>query len=171
MAFRSGNSKSLREQRERQRARAKRAALRALQRARVAASESGAELSSWETTFLGSVEERVGTYACAVRKDRHGPPQDSMQIEVVPTWHLDSHDALIFVMAAGVNYNGVWAGLGAPISPIDVHGSPYHIAGSDAAGIVWAVGSKVKRWKIGDEVVVHCNQDDGYDEECNGCDP
>jgi crotonyl-CoA carboxylase/reductase len=33
------------------------------------------------------------------------------------------------------------------------------------------VGSKVKRWKIGDEVVVHCNQDDGDDEECNGGDP
>jgi crotonyl-CoA carboxylase/reductase len=33
------------------------------------------------------------------------------------------------------------------------------------------VGSKVKRWKVGDEVVVHCNQDDGDDEECNGGDP
>jgi len=29
----------------------------------------------------------------------------------------------------------------------------------------------VKRWKVGDEVVVHCNQDDGDDEECNGGDP
>ena len=74
-------------------------------------------------------------------------------------------------MAAGVNYNGVWAGLGIPISPFDVHKAPYHIAGSDAAGIVWAVGSKVTRWKVGDEVVVHCNQDDGDDEHCNGGDP
>jgi crotonyl-CoA carboxylase/reductase len=78
---------------------------------------------------------------------------------------------LVLVMAAGVNYNGVWAGLGQPISPFDGHGAPYHIAGSDAAGIVWAVGDKVKNWKVGDEVVIHCNQDDGDDEECNGGDP
>ena len=29
----------------------------------------------------------------------------------------------------------------------------------------------MKRWKVGDEVVVHCNQDNGDDEECNGGDP
>ncbi len=110
-------------------------------------------------------------YAWVVRKDRHGPPEQSMQVEVVPTWTLDSHDVLVLVMAAGVNYNGVWAALGEPVSPLDVHKNPYHIAGSDASGIVWAVGSKVKRWKVGDEVVVHCNQDDGDDEECNGGDP
>jgi crotonyl-CoA carboxylase/reductase len=78
---------------------------------------------------------------------------------------------LVFVMAAGVNYNGVWAALGTPVSPLDGHKNSFHIAGSDASGIVWAVGSKVNRWKIGDEVVVHCNQDDGDDEECNGGDP
>jgi hypothetical protein len=66
---------------------------------------------------------------------------------------------------------GVWAALGEPISPLDGHKQPYHIAGSDASGIVWAIGSKVKRWKLGDEVVIHCNQDDGDDEECNGGDP
>ena len=110
-------------------------------------------------------------YAWVVRKERHGPPEKSMQIEVVPTWTLDSHDVLVFVMAAGVNYNGVWAALGEPVSVLDVHKNPYHIAGSDASGIVWAVGSKVRRWKVGDEVVVHCNQDDGDDEECNGGDP
>src|SRR5436190_20776565 len=118
---------------------------------------------------LGHVPKNM--YAWAVRKERHGPPEDSMQIEILPTWTLDSHDVLILVMAAGVNYNGVWAALGTPISPMDAHKNPYHVAGSDAAGIVYAVGSKVKRWKVGDEVVIHCNQDDGDDEECNGGDP
>ncbi len=70
-----------------------------------------------------------------------------------------------------MNYNGVWASLGIPLSPIDGHKNPYHIAGSDASGIVWAVGRKVTRWKVGDEVVIHCNQDAGDDEECNGGDP
>ncbi|MGO9174221.1 MAG: crotonyl-CoA carboxylase/reductase [Rhodomicrobium sp.] len=118
---------------------------------------------------LGHVPEKM--YAWVIRKERHGPPDQAMQAEVVPTWKLDSHDVLVLNMAAGVNYNGVWAALGTPISVLDAHKQPYHIAGSDAAGIVWAVGSKVKRWKVGDEVVVHCNQDDGDDEECNGGDP
>ncbi|WP_413206645.1 crotonyl-CoA carboxylase/reductase [Rhodospirillum sp. A1_3_36] len=118
---------------------------------------------------LGHVPKKM--YAWAIRRERHGDPEQSFQIEVVDTPELDSHEVLVMVMAAGVNYNGVWAGLGTPISVFDVHKADYHIAGSDASGIVWAVGSKVKRWKIGDEVVVHCNQDDGDDEECNGGDP
>src|SRR5215472_1597117 len=118
---------------------------------------------------LGHIPERM--YAWAIRKERHGPPESSMQVEVVPTWPIGDDEVLVLVMAGGVNYNGVWAGLGQPISPIDVHKNPFHVAGSDASGIVWAVGSKVKRWKVGDEIIVHCNQDDGDDEECNGGDP
>ncbi|WP_340110158.1 crotonyl-CoA carboxylase/reductase [Pikeienuella sp. HZG-20] len=109
--------------------------------------------------------------AWAIRRERHGEPDKSFQLETVPTPRPDSGEVLVLVMAAGVNYNGVWAGLGTPISPFDVHGAEYHIAGSDASGVVWAVGDKVKRWKVGDEVVIHCNQDDGDDEECNGGDP
>ena len=118
---------------------------------------------------LGHVPEKM--YAWAIRRERHGPPQESFQVEVVPTWTIGEEEVLLLVMAGGVNYNGIWAGLGQPISPFDVHKAPFHVAGSDCAGVVWAVGSKVKRWKVGDEVIVHCNQDDGDDEECNGGDP
>ncbi|MFD1195602.1 crotonyl-CoA carboxylase/reductase [Seohaeicola saemankumensis] len=118
---------------------------------------------------VGYVPKKM--YAWAIRRDRHGEPEKSFQVEVVDTWEIDSNEVLVLVMAAGVNYNGVWAGLGTPISPFDGHKQPYHIAGSDASGIVWKVGSAVKTWKVGDEVVVHCNQDDGNDEECNGGDP
>jgi len=118
---------------------------------------------------LGHVPPRM--YAWAIRRERHGEPEKSFQIEVVDTPAIGSTEVLVFVMGAGVNYNGVWAGLGQPISPFDVHKAPYHVAGSDASGVVWAVGDQVKRWKVGDEVVVHCNQDDGDDEHCNGGDP
>ena len=118
---------------------------------------------------LGHVPKQM--HAWAIRRERHGAPEVSFQMEVVETWAIDSNEVLVLVMAAGVNYNGVWAGMGQPISPFDGHKAAYHIAGSDASGIVWAVGDKVKRWKVGDEVVIHCNQDDGDDEECNGGDP
>ncbi|MDN5568638.1 MAG: alcohol dehydrogenase catalytic domain-containing protein, partial [Paracoccus sp. (in: a-proteobacteria)] len=118
---------------------------------------------------LGHVPAKM--HAWTIRRERQGEPDKAMQQEVVETPAIDSNEVLVMVMAAGVNYNGIWAGLGQPISMFDVHKQPYHIAGSDAAGIVWAVGDKVKRWKVGDEVVVHCNQDDGDDEECNGGDP
>jgi crotonyl-CoA carboxylase/reductase len=118
---------------------------------------------------LGYVPKKM--YAWAIRRERHGEPDAAMQVEVLDTWRLDSHEVLVLVMAAGVNYNGIWASRGVPISPFDVHRQDYHIAGSDASGIVWAVGDKVKRWKVGDEVVIHCNQDDGDDEHCNGGDP
>ncbi len=118
---------------------------------------------------LGHVPAQM--HAWAIRRERHGEPDSAMQHEVVETPAIDSNEVLVLVMAAGVNYNGVWAALGQPISPFDGHKAEYHIAGSDASGIVWAVGDKVKRWKVGDEVVVHCNQDDGDDEECNGGDP
>ena len=118
---------------------------------------------------LGHVPAKM--YAWAIRRERHGPPEESHQLEVLPVWDIGDDEVLVYVMAAGVNYNGVWAGLGEPISPFDVHKGEYHIAGSDASGIVWKVGAKVKRWKVGDEVIVHCNQDDGDDEECNGGDP
>jgi crotonyl-CoA carboxylase/reductase len=117
---------------------------------------------------LGHVPEQM--YAWSIRRERHGPPEQSMQIEVVPTWTIGDDEVLVLVMAAGVNYNGVWAGLGEPISPFDVHKAPFHVAGSDAAGIVWAVGPG-EALEGRDEAVVHCNQDDGDDEECNGGDP
>jgi len=118
---------------------------------------------------MGHVPKQM--YAWAIRRERQGEPNQAMQVEVVDVPTLDSHEVLVLVMAAGVNYNGIWAGLGVPVSMFDVHKQDYHIAGSDASGIVWAVGDKVKNWKVGDEVVIHCNQDDGDDEHCNGGDP
>jgi len=35
------------------------------------------------------------------------------------------------------------------------HDLPYHVVGSDLAGVVLAVGPGVNRWKAGDEAVAH----------------
>ncbi|MGF6233359.1 crotonyl-CoA carboxylase/reductase [Inquilinus ginsengisoli] len=117
----------------------------------------------------GVVPERM--HAWTLRRERHGDPSTAFQQEVVDVPEIGPDEVLILVMAAGVNYNGVWAALGHPVSPLDFHDHPFHIAGSDASGIVWAVGSNVRNWRVGDEVVAHCCQVDGDDEECNGGDP
>jgi len=62
------------EQREADRARAKRAALRALKKAKQAAGESQVKLSDWEGEFLGSVEGRVERYGRAFRDPEKGGP-------------------------------------------------------------------------------------------------
>nr|WP_312015113.1 crotonyl-CoA carboxylase/reductase [Bradyrhizobium lablabi] len=122
-----------------------------------------------EDAPLGVLPKKM--HAWTIRRDRHGDPRSAFQLETVDVPSLGPNDVLVLVMAAGINYNGIWAALGHPVSPLDFHGEPFHIAGSDAAGIVWAVGSNVRSWRPGDEVVAHCCQVSGDDEECNGGDP
>ena len=52
-------------------------------------------------------------------------------------------EVVVRVMAAGVNYNNVWAALGEPISVFRYHAEDHHIGGSDTSGIVWKVGPGV----------------------------
>tara|TARA_B100000035_G_scaffold73248_1_gene60524 strand:+ start:2577 stop:3812 length:1236 start_codon:yes stop_codon:yes gene_type:complete len=118
---------------------------------------------------LGYVPKKM--HAWVIRKDRHGNPLQSFVEEEFDIPEIGPSEVLVFVMAAGVNYNGVWAGLGKPISVLDVTKKDYHIAGSDASGIVWKVGSDVKRWKVGDEVVIHAMTWDHEDVEVNGGEP
>ncbi len=109
--------------------------------------------------------------AVVIRKEREGDPEKSMLVEDVPVPEPGPSEVLVLVMAAGVNFNGVWAARGKPVSVFKMHNEPMHIAGSDASGIVWKVGDQVRRWKVGDEVVIHCNQSCGQCPECNGLDP
>ncbi len=108
---------------------------------------------------LGHVPAQM--HAWLVRAARFGEPLQAFQEEVVPTPTLADDEVLVYVMAAGVNYNNVWAGLGVPVDVIAARqkaGEPedFHIGGSDAAGIVYQVGARVKNVKVGDEVVIHC---------------
>ncbi|MBS2021899.1 MAG: crotonyl-CoA carboxylase/reductase [Deltaproteobacteria bacterium] len=129
-----------------------------------------------DTLPLGTVPAELGLLpkkmlACTIRPGREGDPSTAMKIEEVDLPPVGPNEVLVLTMAAGVNFNGVWAAMGKPVSVFKMHSEPMHIAGSDASGIVWKVGEGVKRWKLGDEVVIHCNQSCGQCPECNGLDP
>lgn len=68
------------DQREKQKAAAKRSALKALRRARKQAEVSGVKLSDWEGEFLGSVEGRVETYGRAFGDPEKGSPGASLSM-------------------------------------------------------------------------------------------
>ena len=105
---------------------------------------------------LGTLPPKM--WAATIRQERYGEPRRALRLEVVDTPPLGPRQVAMVVMAAGINYNGVWAGLGKPVDVIAARqkrGAPedFHIAGSEASGVVLAVGSEVKHVKPGDEVV------------------
>jgi crotonyl-CoA carboxylase/reductase len=122
-------------------------------------------LALGERPPLGLVPEFM--HAQVLRAQRFGEPRDAFAIETVPTPRsLAPDEVLIYVMAAGVNYNNVWAAQGVPLDVIAQRkddrffpdDAPFHVGGSDASGIVWARGSEVRGLELGDHVVVHCGQ-------------
>lgn len=99
-------------------------------------------------------------HAQVVRPERYGDPATAFVHEVVETPQLGAGEVLIAVMAAGVNYNNVWAARGYPVDQVATRQrrgetEDFHIGGSDASGIVYAVGDGVSGIEIGDEVVIH----------------
>jgi crotonyl-CoA carboxylase/reductase len=112
--------------------------------------------------------------AWVIRQEREGEPMEAFQLEEIEVPEPEAFEVIVRVMAAGVNYNNVWAAQGKPISVFPYGDHPewgHHIGGSDATGIVWKVGHGVTRWKPGDEVVIHCNQASYEDPEVHGLDP
>jgi crotonyl-CoA carboxylase/reductase len=113
--------------------------------------------------------------AWVIRPEREGGnPRDAYELEQVEVPEPGPFEVIVRVMAAGVNFNGVWAALGKPVSVFDHGDHPeygHHIGGSDASGIVWKVGEGVTLWKPGDEVVVHSTQVSYEDIEVHGLDP
>ena len=122
------------------------------------------------TPPLGEMPEKMK--AIVIRPDREGEPTESMLVEEIDLPECGPMDVLVLVKAAGVNFNGVWAARGKPVSVMKMHPEDqFHVAGSDASGLVWKVGSGVHLWKPGDEVVLHCNQSCRQCPPCNGDDP
>ena len=110
---------------------------------------------------IGEVPKRM--FAQVIRPERFGDPEKAFQIEEIEVPEPGPEDALVLVMAAGINYNNVWAARGIPVDVTKVHGrfgepTDFHIGGSDASGVVYATGDNVNTLKVGDRVVVHCGQ-------------
>lgn len=106
---------------------------------------------------LGTTPELM--HAVVLRQERFGTPEQAFVVEEVPVPAVGPRQVLVHVMAAGVNYNAIWAASGKPVDVIARRQKlgvreNFHIPGSDASGIVWAVGPEVRSVKIGDEVVV-----------------
>jgi crotonyl-CoA carboxylase/reductase len=110
---------------------------------------------------IGEVPPRM--HAMLVRPDRLGEPRGSIRDEVIDVPELGPRDVLVATMAAGVNFNNVWAARGVPIDVMKGQarwGEPtdFHIVGSDASGVVFAVGTEVTSVEVGDPVVIHPGQ-------------
>jgi crotonyl-CoA reductase len=96
-------------------------------------------------------------------------PRKSLRLTEVPTPELGPGEALVAVMASAINYNTVWTSIFEPMPTFAFlqrygrisaqaarHDLPYHVVGSDLAGVVLRTGAAVHSWKPGDEVVAHC---------------
>jgi crotonyl-CoA reductase len=112
-------------------------------------------------------ESETGMFAGLATREKD--PRRSLHVDEVPTPELGPGEALVAVMASAVNYNTVWTSIFEPLptfgflrrygrlSPLAKrHDLPYHVVGSDLAGVVLRTGPGVTRWAPGDEVVAHC---------------
>jgi crotonyl-CoA reductase len=92
----------------------------------------------------------------------------SLHVGEVPMPELAPDEVLIAVLAAGLNYNTVWSAIFEPVPTFAFlsrygrqggwaarHDLPYHVVGSDAAGVIVRTGAGVRRWSAGQAVVVH----------------
>ncbi|MFF3290654.1 crotonyl-CoA carboxylase/reductase [Streptomyces sp. NPDC003023] len=107
--------------------------------------------------------EDVGGFAGAADND----VRRSVHVGPVPMPELAPDEVLVAVMASGINYNTVWSAMFEPIPTFSFlkqfarqggwaarHDQPFHVIGSDAAGVVVRTGAGVRRWHVGDHVVV-----------------
>jgi len=100
---------------------------------------------------------------------RDKDPRTSLHVDEVATPELGPGEAIVAVMASAINFNTVWTSIFEPVSTFSFlerygrvseltkrHDLPYHVVGSDLAGVVLKVGAGVSKWKAGDQVVAHC---------------
>ncbi|GGL60840.1 crotonyl-CoA carboxylase/reductase [Streptomyces fumigatiscleroticus] len=106
---------------------------------------------------LGHVPARM--HAAVIRPERYGEPEGAFSMEVVDVPRVRRGQVLVYVMAAGINYNNVWSSLGYPLDVVAARrrrgqSENFHIGGTEGSGIVWAVGEAVTSVSVGDEVML-----------------
>jgi crotonyl-CoA reductase len=120
-------------------------------------------------TYKGMVvrKDEVDMFEGLTTRDKD--PRKSLHLQDVATPELGPGEAIVAVMASAINYNTVWTSIFEPVSTFSFlerygrysalskkHDQPFHVVGSDLAGVVLRVGPGVTKWKAGDEVVAHC---------------
>jgi len=125
-------------------------------------------------------KDEAGMFDGMASRDKD--PRKSLHVEDVALPELGPGEALVAVMASAINYNTVWTSIFEPVSTFGFlerygrisplakrHDLPYHVVGSDLAGVVLKTGEGVQMWKPGDKVVAHClsvelESPDGHDD-------
>jgi crotonyl-CoA reductase len=112
-------------------------------------------------------KDEVGMFEGVATREKD--PRKSLHLDDVPVPELAPGEALVAVMASAINYNTVWTSIFEPVPTFGFlerygrtseyakrHDLPYHVVGSDLAGVVLRVAPGVTKWKPGQEVVAHC---------------
>src|SRR5690625_4695008 len=103
------------------------------------------------------------------RGSQHEDPRERRHVDDVPVPEPAPGEALVAVMASAVNYSTVWTSIFEPMPTFGFlerygrtspyakrHDLPYHVVGSDLAGVVLRTGPGVHSWQPGRGVVAHC---------------
>ena len=139
---------------------------------------TGEQLSSLTlpASYRAAVLDKSDAEMFAGMASRDKDPRKSLKIREVPVPELAPDEALVAVMASSINFNTVWSSVFEPVSTFGSlarwskesvwakrHDLPYHVVGSDGAGVVLRVGNAVRNWQPGDRVTIHCNHVDDQD--------
>src|SRR5712692_10368555 len=139
---------------------------------------SGDDIAALElpATFRAAVVRADEQEMFAGLPSEEKDPRKSVHVDDVPLPELAPDEAYVAVMASSINFNTVWTAIFEPLPTFQFlarlgkesvwgarHDRPFHVLGSDAAGVVLRVGSAVRLWKPGDAVTVHCNHVDDQD--------
>lgn len=133
--------------------------------------------SSYRAAYL--LKDEIGMFEGETDKD----VRKSLHVGEMEVPELAPDEVIVAVMAAAINFNTVWSAIFEPFPTFTflegvARKNPYarrhvldkHQIGSDASGVVVKVGAGVKKWKVGDKVVIspsyvdeedHGSYDDG----------